>query len=38
VQDVCAQVEPEIRAVSPGHYVACHFPLETAVTVTNGAH
>jgi peptide/nickel transport system ATP-binding protein len=39
VQDVCAQVEPEIRQVTPGHYVACHFPLETAVSLTgNGAH
>jgi len=39
VQDVCAQVEPEIRQVAPGHYVACHFPLESAVTLTgNGKH
>ncbi|MGZ4737031.1 MAG: ABC transporter ATP-binding protein, partial [Acidimicrobiia bacterium] len=26
--DLCAQQEPEIRAVRPDHYVACHFPLE----------
>ena len=39
VQDVCAQVEPEIRQVSPGHFVACHFPLEQTVTLTgNGSH
>ena len=38
VQDVCAQVEPEIRQVSPGHYVACHFPLESAVTLTGNGH
>ncbi|HUP76275.1 MAG TPA: oligopeptide/dipeptide ABC transporter ATP-binding protein [Acidimicrobiales bacterium] len=39
VQDVCARVEPEIRQVSPDHYVACHFPLETAVSLTgNGAN
>jgi peptide/nickel transport system ATP-binding protein len=38
VQDVCAQVEPEIRQVAPGHYVACHFPLETAVTLTGNGH
>ena len=23
----CAEEEPELRAVSPGHFVACHFPL-----------
>ena len=38
VQDVCAQVEPEIRQVAPGHYVACHFPLESAVTLTGNGH
>jgi peptide/nickel transport system ATP-binding protein len=39
VQDVCAQTEPEIREVAPGHYVACHFPLETAVSLAgNGSH
>ena len=38
VQEVCAQVEPEIRQVAPGHYVACHFPLESAVTLTGNGH
>jgi len=39
VQDVCAQVEPEIRQVAPGHFVACHFPLESPVTLAgNGSH
>jgi peptide/nickel transport system ATP-binding protein len=26
--DRCAEEEPQIREVRPGHYVACHFPLE----------
>ena len=28
VQDKCAQLEPRIRQIGLGHYVACHFPLE----------
>jgi peptide/nickel transport system ATP-binding protein len=27
-QDMCAQVEPKMRQVALGHYVACHFPLD----------
>jgi oligopeptide/dipeptide ABC transporter ATP-binding protein len=26
-QQVCADVEPELRVFSPGHLAACHFPL-----------
>jgi peptide/nickel transport system ATP-binding protein len=26
-QEVCAAEEPQFREVSPGHFVACHFPL-----------
>jgi peptide/nickel transport system ATP-binding protein len=29
-QDLCAQVEPKMRQVGLGHYVACHFPLVEA--------
>lgn len=40
-QDRCASTEPPLREVRPGHFVACHFPLEGApaiagVTHTNG--
>jgi peptide/nickel transport system ATP-binding protein len=38
-QDVCAHNEPEVRQIAPGHFVACHFPNETAVTLDgNGSH
>jgi peptide/nickel transport system ATP-binding protein len=26
-QEICGRVEPEVRDVGGGHYVACHFPL-----------
>jgi oligopeptide/dipeptide ABC transporter ATP-binding protein len=29
-QDLCAQVEPKMRRVGMGHFVACHFPLVEA--------
>jgi peptide/nickel transport system ATP-binding protein len=32
-QDVCASEEPEMRAVSEGQYVACHFPLAPGETL-----
>jgi len=28
-QDMCAQVEPKMRQIGFGHYVACHFPLDS---------
>ena len=28
-QQRCANEEPQIREVAPGHYVACHFPLSS---------
>src|SRR5437879_4190115 len=33
-QDRCAAEEPEIRQVSPGQYVACHFPLVPGETLS----
>jgi peptide/nickel transport system ATP-binding protein len=27
-EDMCAQVEPKMRQIGLGHYVACHFPLD----------
>jgi peptide/nickel transport system ATP-binding protein len=31
VQERCAQEEPTLREVRPGHYVACHFPGKSPV-------
>lgn len=33
-QDRCAEEEPQIRELTPGQFVACHFPLSTPVAVT----
>jgi peptide/nickel transport system ATP-binding protein len=32
-QDLCAQVEPQMRHVSGEQYVACHFPLQDVAEV-----
>lgn len=32
-QELCAQVEPELRSFGPGHSAACHFPLQSPVVV-----
>jgi len=34
---VCAEVEPEFRAIGAGHFVACHFPLVDAGAGNGGA-
>jgi peptide/nickel transport system ATP-binding protein len=31
-QDICTSDEPMMREVRPGHFVACHFPVEVPVT------
>jgi peptide/nickel transport system ATP-binding protein len=33
VQDICRSEEPKLRELEPGHFVACHFPNVTPVTV-----
>lgn len=37
-QDVCAEVEPLLRAVSPTHQVACHFPLVAPLAKAEEVH
>ena len=32
--DICRVEEPQLREFGPGHYVACHFPTSTPVTLT----
>jgi peptide/nickel transport system ATP-binding protein len=32
-QELCAAVEPQLRSFGPGHEAACHFPLQTPVTI-----
>jgi peptide/nickel transport system ATP-binding protein len=34
-QDKCAQIEPKMRQIGLGHYVACHFPLDTPSNAAN---
>jgi len=33
--DRCAEEEPQLREVSPGQMVACHFPLEPGQTLVD---
>jgi peptide/nickel transport system ATP-binding protein len=35
-QELCAEVEPELRSFGPGHVAACHFPLVTPATGGGG--
>lgn len=35
-QDICAQVEPELRLFGSGHHAACHFPLQQPLESAQG--
>jgi oligopeptide/dipeptide ABC transporter ATP-binding protein len=42
-QDICAEIEPPLADFGQGHVAACHFPLQTPVTLSatgsaSGAH
>jgi peptide/nickel transport system ATP-binding protein len=34
--DLCVAEEPQLRDIGDGHFIACHHPLETAVSVSAG--
>jgi peptide/nickel transport system ATP-binding protein len=36
-QNLCAEVEPLLSNFGPAHVAACHFPLQTPVSITNGS-
>jgi oligopeptide/dipeptide ABC transporter ATP-binding protein len=36
-QTLCAEVEPLLTNFGTDHVAACHFPLQTPVTITNGS-
>jgi len=31
--DICVSTEPIMRPIGDGHFIACHHPLETPVTI-----
>jgi oligopeptide/dipeptide ABC transporter ATP-binding protein len=31
-QDICKEVEPELRLFGSGHHAACHFPLQSPLS------
>lgn len=33
-QDICAEVQPQLRSFGPDHFAACHFPLQQPVEST----
>jgi len=35
-QNICAEIEPELRLFGSGHHAACHFPLETPLEASQG--